>query len=118
MYDIAVDYVFDGVEVNDSQQVWNRYVQLVGDIIFVCPDYVFINEFSASGRVVYYYRFKPRPSSSARSQWTNAIHSDEIGFVFGVPLIKNNDYTFEEKELSKTMMKVWTKFAKYGLVLF
>jgi len=117
---IIIDFGLDGIEDDtDPVEVWNRYVQIVGDVIFVCSDYVFINEFSISNRTVYYYQFVHKPSfTSIGPQWAkSAVHGEEVPFVFGIPLIVQQFYTLQEIELSKTIMNVWTNFAKTGLVV-
>ncbi|XP_054155663.1 acetylcholinesterase-like [Oppia nitens] len=115
----AVNFTLDGIEdQNNSSQLWNRYIQIVGDIIFVCPDQLFIDKFADSRdhHSVYYYRFN-RISAylSHHPKWvTGAVHSEEIQFVFGVPLIATDLYTREERQLSRHMMTLWTNFAKTG----
>jgi len=112
-----VDYGLDGIK-DDPFEVWNRYVQIVGDIIFVCSDYVFINEFSISNRTVHYYHFLPKPSNSGSPQWVKgAAHSEEVPFVFGIPLVLQQLFSLQEIELSKKIMNDWTNFAKTGLVV-
>ncbi len=118
--EIVVDFGFDGIDDDkDPVQVWNRYIELIGDVIFVCSDYVFINEYSSTNRTVYYYEFKPKPSFSPWSpDWAKgAIHGDEIAFVFGLPVLAQQLYTLKEIELSRTVMNAWTKFAKSGSVV-
>jgi len=72
-----------------------------------------------SNRTVYYYHFLPKPSfTSWGPQWAKgAVHGEEIPYVFGIPLVVQKFYSLQEIELSKTIMNVWTNFAKTGLVL-
>ena len=46
MIEPTIDLLLEGVpDVDNSTQVWNRYVQLVGDGVFVCTDYYFIDSY-------------------------------------------------------------------------
>ena len=55
-----------------------------------------------------------------------AYHETELPFVFGNPISKkwsksvwhSNQYTAAERQLSLSVMKLWTDFARDGLVEF
>src|SRR5699024_9947869 len=94
MFEPVVDMLLDGIEdQNNSSQLWQRYVQLVGDMVFVCPDYFFVKGYverkgwpaKRNTANVFYYRFRPlvsRPFDCPR--WSlGACHTDELQFVFG-----------------------------------
>ena len=118
MFDVIVDYSLEGIQNDkDPKEVWSRIIKVIGDFIFTCPDYLFINEFSSlKDHSVYYYHFKPKPSFSPWSpRWAHgAVHGDEIAFVFGYPLLARKFYTQKEAELSRKIIKYWTDFAKKG----
>ncbi|XP_007567879.1 acetylcholinesterase [Poecilia formosa] len=63
---------------------------------------------------VYLYLFDHRASNLAWPEWMGVIHGYEIEFVFGLPLEKRLNYTTEEKNLSRRMMKYWANFARTG----
>jgi carboxylesterase type B len=104
---------------NDYVNNWNKFIKIFGDIAFTCPDYVFINNYSSFGGKVYYYRFESKPSIAEWSpKWVKgALHSDEIIYIFGFPLIAENMFRPEEIELSKSMIRAWTQFANNGSVM-
>ncbi|XP_054155664.1 carboxylesterase 5A-like [Oppia nitens] len=127
----ALGFAFDGLDQQNTTQLWTRYIQLIGDIIFVCPDQLFVDQFAGDDtsntdggvvtrnrRTVYYYQFKhkPRHISSGPKWATGAVHGDEIAFIFGYPLVVSDEsvYTREERQLSRQMMTIWTNFAKTG----
>ena len=57
----------------------------------------------------------PKATSRKNMLWCKgATHSEEIQYVIGLPLINSDDYTIEEINLSKEMMRYWTSFARYG----
>ncbi len=67
---------------------------------------------------VYQYYFDHRSSCHPWPNWTGVLHGDEIAYVFGEPLKKEENlgfaYTQEEKQLSRDMMHAWANFAKTG----
>lgn len=112
---------FGDIDRNNSRLLWKRLIKILGDVIFVCSDYLFINSFANSGRNVYYYEFEPKPSlvlTPWTPKWTEkASHFDEVPFVFGRPLLRPQDYTRSETDLSKYIMNSWVNFAKTGYEL-
>jgi carboxylesterase type B len=111
----------DELNVNNSIQMWFQFVKIVGDLLQVCTDEYFIEKFTESGRNIYYYQFKPRPSKISlfnSTKWFDLAEDfDETPFIFGYPLNKKNSYTDEEILLSKRLMTYWTRFAKKGYSL-
>jgi carboxylesterase type B len=116
---IMTDFLIEGNDENDYVNNWNRFIKIFGDIALTCPNYVFINSYSSFGGKVYYYRFESRPSIAEWSpKWVKgAVHSDEIIYIFGFPLIAENMFRPEEIELSKSMIRAWTQFANNGSVM-
>lgn len=47
-------------------------------------------------------------------EWLGVMHGDEISFVFGEPLYPELNYTYEEKILTRKILKYWSNFAKYS----
>lgn len=124
MVEPVFEVLADGVEdVNNSTQMWQRYVQLVGDMVFVCPDFYFLKgymERQASNRrkvspssKVFYYRFRPKVSQpvDCPSWAVGACHTDELQFVFGNPLLLSSQYPPEEQLLSRAMFTTFLDFA-------
>ena len=92
----------------------DRIENSVADLHFICT----VNElglnYANAGYDVYYYWFSHRSTVSPWAKWMGVMHGDEINFIFGEPLNSSLEYTHEEKELSKKMMRFWTNFAKTG----
>lgn len=65
---------------------------------------------------VYMYLYNHRSKSSPWPKWTGVLHGDEINYIFGEALNPNKDYTAEEREFGRRMMRYWTNFARYGSV--
>ena len=67
----------------------------------------------------YFYSFEYSTESENFSKWSGGVHGDELPYIFGAPLVGGLSpfplvYTDDEKELSKSMMRMWTNFAKTG----
>lgn len=86
----------------------------VGDCHFTCQVNYFGHSYAIAGENVYMYYFTQRYSSNPWPRWMGVLHGDEIIFTFGDPLKPGLNYTNEEKELSREIMKYWTNFAKTG----
>ena len=66
---------------------------------------------------VYMYAYNHRSSVSSWPEWAgDAIHGDELYYMFGVPF-RDNTYNDKERTLSGRMITFWTNFAKTGYVI-
>ena len=54
--------------------------------------------------------FGPKPD------WVEAYHGADIPYVFGIPLLEGSTAKESEVKFSKNIMKLWSDFAKTGLV--
>ena len=86
----------------------------VGDCHFICHVNYFGHNYAIAGENVYMYYFTQRYSSNPWPRWMGVLHGDELIFTFGDPLKPGLNYTYEEKDLSREMMRYWTNFAKTG----
>ncbi|KAM4614479.1 fatty acyl-CoA hydrolase precursor, medium chain-like isoform 2-T2 [Discoglossus pictus] len=108
-------------DTDDPLEIRDRFLDLCGDIVFVMPTIKTAKYHRDSGLPVFFYEFGHRPSMyhGSKPNFVKADHGDELLFVLGAPfydsdvLLKGNA-TDEEKDLSRTMMKYWTNFARNG----
>ncbi|XP_018319548.1 acetylcholinesterase-like isoform X2 [Agrilus planipennis] len=102
--------------LNPDDAVSNRDAldKMVGDYQFTCPVNEFAHRYSETGNNVYMYQFRHRTVANPWPSWTGVMHADEIAYVFGEPLNPTKQYTPQEVDLSKRIMKYWTNFAKTG----
>uniref|UniRef100_A0A286XJR3 Carboxylic ester hydrolase n=1 Tax=Cavia porcellus TaxID=10141 RepID=A0A286XJR3_CAVPO len=96
----------------DPQTLKIQFHEMIGDFIFVIPA-LQVARFQRSHGTVYFYEFQYPPSffKNIRPSYVKADHGDEISFIFGSSMMLNN-FTEEEKLLSRRMMKYWANFAK------
>ncbi|XP_009076545.1 PREDICTED: acetylcholinesterase, partial [Acanthisitta chloris] len=87
---------------------------IVGDHNVVCPLMHFAQRWAERGGTVYAYLFDHRASNLLWPPWMGVPHGYEIEFVFGQPLNPGLNYTAEEEELSRRIMRYWGNFARTG----
>ncbi|XP_008489847.1 fatty acyl-CoA hydrolase precursor, medium chain isoform X2 [Calypte anna] len=113
----AVDEVYSEYVKNAETraQVRDGVLDAMGDSLFVFPSIEVARYHRDAGNPVYFYEFQHRPSSATGvvPEFVKADHGDEIAFVFGKPFLAGNA-TEEENKLSRTVMRYWTNFARYG----
>ncbi|XP_054856547.1 fatty acyl-CoA hydrolase precursor, medium chain-like [Eublepharis macularius] len=102
-------------DTEDRIQLRDHFRELMGDVFFVIPAIRTARSQRDSGAPVYFYEFQHRPNmyKDIKPDFVKADHGDELGFVFGWPLIKGDD-SEDEKKLSRTIMKYWANFARTG----
>ncbi|XP_074046957.1 cholinesterase [Macrotis lagotis] len=87
---------------------------IIGDYNFICPALEVTQKFSELGNNAFFYHFEHRSSKNPWPEWMGVMHGYEIEFVFGLPLERRANYTKAEEILSRSIMKSWASFAKYG----
>uniref|UniRef100_A0ACB8EAP0 Uncharacterized protein n=1 Tax=Sphaerodactylus townsendi TaxID=933632 RepID=A0ACB8EAP0_9SAUR len=102
-------------DTEDPIQLRDQLLDMLGDVVFVVPTIQTARYHRDTGYPTYVYEFQHRPSlhRALKPDFVKADHGDEIGFVFGRPLL-GDDTTKEERNLSKTVMKYWANFARTG----
>lgn len=125
---VVVQYT-DWMDENNGAKNRDALDDIVGDHNVICPLAHFARSYaqhnvlksntggSNSGVAntgVFLYLFDHRASNLAWPEWMGVIHGYEIEFVFGLPLEKRLNYTDEEKNLSRRMMRYWANFARSG----
>ncbi|XP_070985898.1 fatty acyl-CoA hydrolase precursor, medium chain-like isoform X1 [Oncorhynchus clarkii lewisi] len=108
-------------DMKDPVGIRDAFLELMGDLLIVVPGIEEARRCRDAGCLIYYYEFQQRPSmfTSSRPGFVKADHFDEVGFVFGAPfwtddIVMLDNTTDEERQLSRTMMKYWTNFARTG----
>lgn len=107
-------YLSDSVPENFSDTVRKQVYTAFGDFSIVCPQTFYAEQCAAKGKDVYYYVFNHRPSNTPWAEWMGVAHGSELEFVFGNPLLYPTYYPADEVQLSKTIIDIWSTFAKTG----
>ncbi|XP_013421584.1 carboxylesterase 5A [Lingula anatina] len=97
--------------------VRRAFLDAMTDLNFLKPDYLAANEFSNKSNV-YAYHMTHKSSFAHWPDYVQAVHMDELYYVFGdvfeKDLFGQNAPTEEETKLSEYMVNAWTNFAKTG----
>lgn len=111
---------FDDSLISDSDpDYFDAAVRIIGDFYFACPSQRYLGDaIEAEVGQNYAYYFNHHPSKSLiHTPWSGANHGDDLVF-FGAHFLPNEfDLTEEEVEMTMTMIKYWTNFAKTGYVI-
>ncbi|XP_054165694.1 cholinesterase-like [Oppia nitens] len=102
---------------------WAMY-DLYGDLLITCPTYLFAKNYSllsssTGSNNVYFYEITYQRETNALGavKQLNVTHGADVDFVFGLPVLKpEKTDTQVDVQFSKRVMKLWTDFAKYGLI--
>ncbi|XP_072554448.1 fatty acyl-CoA hydrolase precursor, medium chain-like [Paramormyrops kingsleyae] len=99
----------------------DRWLELMGDVMFVIPAIESASFHRDAGVPVYLYEFQHAPGllRDRRPSFIKSDHGDEVLFVFGGPFWKghihfSDKFTEEEEQLSKTVMAYFGNFARTG----
>ncbi|XP_077961162.1 cholinesterase [Gasterosteus aculeatus] len=114
MRDGAVFQYTDWTDENNRMSNRDSLGSLVGDQYFVCPVLEFAQRYSQHGGKTFLYLFDHRSSVNPWPEWMGVLHSDELDFVFGMPLNASLGYTKNEVNMTKKFMKHWANFARTG----
>ena len=117
-------FYMNDINDNDSEAIKWKFYDFYGDILIVCPTYLFAKRYaqhSTRRDNVFFYEFTYTVDKEIEKQF-GVYHGSELPFVFGLPLTGSagplpNATHFSKKdiEFSKQIIKYWTNFAKYGL---
>ncbi|XP_049999673.1 liver carboxylesterase 1-like isoform X1 [Alexandromys fortis] len=109
----AIKEYLGGAE--DLVQNRDRFVDLIGDVLFAVPSVIVARHHRDAGAPVYMYEFQYHPSFSSdlKPEMVTGDHGDELFSVFGAPFTKGGASS-EEINVSKMVMKFWGNFAWNG----
>lgn len=118
----VIDITYGTSSVLYRTELANRLGTIIGDLVFGCPNYYFVNTLLKRNPSMkaYYYYFLARPnwvkvpSTYFWEYIEKAIHSEELQFVFGGPFINSSRFDEEEVRLSLKIIDYWTYFIKNG----
>lgn len=98
-----------------------RLTQMYNDFVYRCPDYYFVQHFTAeSNRKVYYFQFESKSLNylnSAIEQLKSPYQAFITGltkYAFGYPLLNTKDLNQQEIKLTLKIMRQTTNFVKFG----
>ncbi|XP_078603447.1 fatty acyl-CoA hydrolase precursor, medium chain-like [Branchiostoma floridae x Branchiostoma japonicum] len=117
----AIDQYLDP-DMDDPIYTRDRFIQMMTDCRYTALTVLMAKAVAAHDTRVYQYEFQHRTSLfSMRPSYTKAAHGDELFYMFGIPLLRDDtgnswkySFTQEERDLSLDMMAYWVNFATNG----
>ncbi|XP_035681489.1 carboxylesterase 5A-like [Branchiostoma floridae] len=108
--------------MDDPIYTRDRFIQMMTDCRYAALTVLMAKAVAAYDTRVYQYEFQHRTSLfSMRPSYTKAAHGDELFYMFGIPLLRDDtgaswkySFTQEERDLSLDMMAYWVNFATNG----
>lgn len=110
-----IDYYLKNTKHRIAVEYKKMVANIFGDFQITCNAIFAADFISLKGNQVYFYKFGFRPVTTPMAQWTGAMHTDELQYIFMKPFYGN--FTDEEIELSHNLIDRWSAFAKKGYVL-
>ena len=113
---VELTYFDDSMMADSDPDYFDAAASIAGDLNFACPSQRYLGDVTkAEVGQVYAYYFNHHPSRSLFTvPWTGACHGDDL-FFFGMHFLPNDlNLTETEVEMTMTMIKYWTNFAKTG----
>ena len=117
---VELTYLNDSLMSDSDPDYFDAAVEIIGDFYFACPSRRYLGDATeAEVGQIYAYYFNHHPSKSImNSPWSGACHGDDL-FFFGIHFLPNEwNLTEEEVEMTITMIRYWTNFAKTGYVKY
>ncbi|VDL92825.1 unnamed protein product [Schistocephalus solidus] len=107
-------------KADNSTQFMDYMDRISADMEFVCGTIKFAQLIAQLPRgKVQFYHFLRKTKNNGFPDWTGAMHGYEIEYVFGMPFFdefreKFYNFTDEERQLSRKIMRYWANFARTG----
>ena len=101
--------------VENQEMTFKQVLTLIGDYQYNCPVDYLANTLAAKTNNIYKYLFDVRNPMNTWPKWSGVKHGDELDYLFGRPILSNNEsFTDEHVEVSIFMIEAWSNFVKFG----
>ena len=105
-------------EYTSNSSITNYFktlIQILTEQVFISP-IIHFAEYYSEKSPVYIFSFEQFNPSNGIPKYYGVVHSDNLPFVFGNPLLKQNNvvFSFDDRKLSKQIITYWTNFVKFG----
>ncbi|XP_054165680.1 acetylcholinesterase-like [Oppia nitens] len=121
--DSITEFYLKNVNKTSQPAVQHAFGDFVGDILIKCPTYHFAKQvakqLSNTTRNVYFYELTYANlfiSSLIGCKSGDVCHGLDLDFVFGLPLLIPEYHKPKDIFFAQQIMKMWTDFAKTGLL--
>ena len=94
---------------------FKQVLNLIDDYQYNCPVDHLANILAEKNNDIYKYSFDVRNPVDVWPKWSGVKHGDELDYLFGRPIISNNElFSDEQKGISNFMIEAWSNFVKFG----
>ena len=101
--------------VENQEMTFKQVLTLIGDYQYNCPVDHLANTLATKTNNIYKYLFDVRNPMNTWPKWSGVKHGDELDYLFGRPILSNNEsFTDEHVEVSSFMIEAWSNFVKFG----
>lgn len=80
-----IDYYLKNTNHRIAVEYKKMVANIFGDFQITCNAIFAADFISLKGNQVYFYKFKFRPVTTHMAQWTGAMHTDELQYIFMKP---------------------------------
>lgn len=110
--DKIIDWYIPDNEINNKGVNYYVYfIAMITDYQYRCPSNEFAEYLSKYNNDIFVYSYGHRSSTSKEDPlFDGAAHSEEIDYMFGVPLMANQKFTASERGFSEKMVDLWGNF--------
>ena len=111
----VTSYYLNGVDLTNSDAIKQRIAEFNSDLVYKCPIYKFARLYtnnSNKASSTFFYQLNYALKFQNRDY--GVYHTAELPFVFGIPIIRQSEYTKSDQSFSTYNMNFWTGFAKTG----
>ena len=93
----------------------SQLVDLIGDNLYFAPSHK-VADVHSQVAPVYMYEFSHRAKTSMGADWMGVVHSENVPFDFGVPLLPKflSLYSPADRNVSLLIMTMYANFARSG----
>ncbi|XP_077494885.1 acetylcholinesterase-like [Amblyomma americanum] len=89
----------DEAEITSKAAIRRKYVDYLGDRLFVCPMHTAAAAHASRGGTVYTYVFDHWPTKRAPLTWAGVGHGFDLPYIFGLPLLDRERVDFSDEDV-------------------
>lgn len=90
------------------------YIDYLSDMQFNCLAQFFAEKHSVRGNAVYHFVFGHKSSKSRIPDWLGVPHAGNVGYLFGKPLARKENYGPEDETITRQHARMLASFAECG----
>lgn len=110
----ALEHYVEGAKNSSIGGLVRQYINHFSDRIFNCPAHFLQKKHASRGSKVFSCIFDHKYHTPPLPSWMGTPHAGELVFLFGFPLVPENDIGVENQALSEALSEILASFADSG----